>query len=157
MDKRLKEFEIKEIEFGHQFLTVYGAPHSALLYIGTLLQARMKSPLRELNRKALRHIAGDPMIFHPYGDPDELGREHGKHFHVIYPYKPQVRDALHLIEDIRSLGCEVPNIVKFSKLEDRVLPHIDIEAAAQRSGDLLRWWLELRTETIHELVEMMEN
>ena len=152
--------KVTELEIGHQFITVYGTPHSGLLQVGTNLWHHLRTPYRELNRQNMRHIQGDPMIYHPYGNPIELGRDPYQHFHIITPGEPTREDLSNSVQLLIKAGADINlDRIKVTRLEDNMLERLtDVQAHAKLdlSKYLLSEWLDKRTETITELLTEKE-
>ena len=91
---------ISEIEIGPHFLTVYGFPNSNILKLGETMYhyiKRYKKDIFNLQQDRLSHIINDPNVFHPYGQPDEIGKKDIRHFHIKYGYRPIQEDVNEII------------------------------------------------------------
>lgn len=149
---KFNKLKISNIEMGHQFLTLYGAPHGELLRLGREITPKLPSSIRGLQRKSQVHIKDDPLIFHPYGDPEELNYDTPKHFHIIYDRGLSGSDVDAIRGLLEKMGVpDAPNI-PLTDLSDNILEGVDTHKALKQSEELLELWLELRTETITELL-----
>jgi hypothetical protein len=151
----LRELLITEIEIGYEFLTIYGRSHQSIIQLGKALYYKLPPELKELNRESLRHIAGDPAIFHPHGNPEELQRDPQAHIHVIYPYQPDEYDCTALLSTIEDKVLKRPNgdTVAITHIEQSLMADSDVSTEKAMSRFLLEKWLQLRTETITEIDE----
>lgn len=148
----MTNLEITEIELSERFITIYGRNHADLLKFSETLWFKLGKNCQAYNRQYFAHIADDPLIFHPYGNPDVVGHDPYRHFHIINgnEHLPKV---LEIIE--KELG---QTAIPYTSLEDRIPDSVENPAALkQQSNQLLDLWLEHRTDTITELVDLLKK
>lgn len=127
---------IVEIEMGPHFLTLYGDDRKWTIGIAREVYNKYirKYPQNaDIQQKNFTHEANDPNVYHPYGQPNELGREHYTHFHIRFDREPTEDDVDEIIDFLDNIGIPMKSPVLITRLED--LNPLHAEYPQRRDGE----------------------
>lgn len=94
--------QLSEIEVGPHFITVYGTGGTEINQLAEKMYhafMRKRPELKAIQQKSLAHEKDDPKVYHPLGQPNELGKRFSRHFHIRYGYMPTEQD----VQEIKAL------------------------------------------------------
>lgn len=139
--------QIKEIEVGPHFLTVYSKKLTELLELAEklyLMFLRFKPELADIQQVNFKHEPNDPNVYHPYGEPNHF-RDHFRHFHIRYGYRPKVKEIAEVLDLLDNL-TDTSQIV-ITALETNRLPEYTnwkYPEPPQDHIEYLKWIEEIR-------------
>lgn len=116
----------EEVEIGPHFVTFYTRMRSELIaWLPGLYHKFLRdynfARLWEIQQEGFVHVADDPKVYHPYGDPQEF-REAYSHFHIRTATEPSEGLVSELIAFTEKHGAAYPDVVPIFKLEDKKIP-----------------------------------
>lgn len=132
-----------EIEIGYHYLTVFMTDRRDVLLAGREMYAyinRRWKGIAPLQQKDLAHEPNDPNVYHPWGQPDELGKDYPFHFHVRLGKEPTDSDLEKLKEALMFIKVDIKdaNVTSIRQYEEgRTYPSIE--------GDYFEWIVQMRT------------
>jgi hypothetical protein len=115
-----KSVKLSELEVGPHFITVYGTPRSSMFSLARNFYKdlrRSRKDIFKFQQKDLAHEPNDPNVYHPYGQPDQLGKKHITHFHVRFPGGPLTEDLNYIIDTLKKF-VSFPGDIVMSEVSD---------------------------------------
>lgn len=155
--------DIKEIEVGPHFLTIYGEERVDLFELAKRFKTRfeeLRPELADIQQKDLAHERYDPRVYHPYGHPTAIPKQNRPlhdthvHFHIRYAYRPTENDIEQVKDILKELKALSVDTAKLTNLEDQKAYDWNYPEIPEGShADYLAWINDIRANKYGSKVE----